>query len=85
MFTETVKSIAYKNSIDIRAASYRLREELEQYRELGLLEKSIENVQRQMQAVQQKLTAFNITHADKEAALTLLAELQNKGATIWVG
>jgi len=34
-----------------------------------------------MQVVQQKLTALNIAHADREAALALLAELMQRGAT----
>ena len=56
-------------------AAYRVAQELRSYRQLGSLQKSVEQAQ-------QRLALLNMFTAQKERALMVLMELQNRGVSL---
>ena len=74
-WVETIHEKAKTDRIDLRTASYRVAQDLRSYRQLDSLQKSIEQAQ-------QRLALLNMFTAQKERALMVLMELQNRGVSL---
>lgn len=61
--------------MDSRTAAYRIAQELRSYRQFGGLQKSI-------QQMQERLAMLNMLAIQKERALMVLMELENRGVSL---
>jgi hypothetical protein len=74
-WVETIREKAQIERISVDVAAISVAQELRNYRHMGGLQKSIS-------IAQDQLKILNITIAQKEKALSVLAELQKKGVDI---
>jgi len=72
---ETIQEVAQNEKIDFRMAAYRVAQELRSYRQFGGLQKSI-------QQMEQRLAMLTMFAMQKERALMVLMELQNRGVSL---
>jgi hypothetical protein len=72
---ETIQEVAQNEKIDSRTAAYRIAQELRSYRQFGGLQKSI-------QQIQQRLAILTMLAMQKERALMVLMELENRGVSL---
>ena len=72
---ETIQEVAQNEKIDFRMAAYRVTQELRSYRQFGGLQKSI-------QQMEQRLAMLTMFVMQKERALMILMELQNRGVSL---
>jgi hypothetical protein len=80
-FSDAVTEKVEIEKIDYKSASVRVVEELRQYRLLGGLQTQLEPAQQQLQQTQQQLSMLGLLPTQKERALTVLMELQNRGVS----
>ena len=72
---ETIQEVAQNEKIDSRTAAYRIAQELRSYRQFGGLQKSI-------QQMQERLAMLNMLAMQKERALMVLMECENRGVSL---
>lgn len=72
---ETIHEKAETERMDLRAAAYSVAQDLRSYRQLVGLRKSIDEAQ-------QRLAILNMFAVQKERALMVLMELQNRGVSL---
>jgi len=68
---ETIHQKAEAEKMDLRTASYRVAQDLRSYR------------QESIEQTQQRLALLNMFTAQKERALMVLMELQNRGVSLY--
>ena len=71
---ETINEVAQIQNMDIKSAGVLVAQELRLNRQFG-------GIQRQIEIAQGQLKMLNTISAQKEKALSVLAELQNKGVS----
>jgi hypothetical protein len=74
-WVETIHEKAETEKMDLRAAAYSVAQDLRSYRQVNSLQKSI-------QQMQQRLAMLNMLAMQKERALMVLMELQNRGVSL---
>ena len=74
-WVETVHEKAQTEKMDLRAAAYNVAQDIRSYRQLGSLQEGIEQAQ-------QRLALLNMFTVQKERALMVLMELQNRGVSL---